>query len=332
MRRTIIATLVAVVAFALASAWIGAHAQHASPAVPTPAVHAVTDVRHQVIEGLLSGGRSSVWRLLAKPPRWAGARPGRSSRASAQVRLAPLPRGVRPVPKAPPPRLVTAPRHLPVPILTYHALGTPPAGEPYPSLFVTVAAFAAQMRYLEAQHYTAVTLRRVVAFWHGHGTLPARPVVLTFDDGYRSDWRVAMPILQRLGWPGVLDLCLRNVRDRSLGPRLVTALVRRGWEVADHSLTHPDMTTLDAALLRRETTVSRRILQRMTGQRVAFFCYPAGRFDARVVAALKRAGFRGATTELPGPARASQGAYALHRIRVPYGMSMTDFAAALGGR
>ncbi|HMK92368.1 MAG TPA: polysaccharide deacetylase family protein [Thermoleophilia bacterium] len=319
-------------AFALASAWIGAHAQHAMTAVTTPAPElGVTNVGHQVLEGLFSGGESPPpWRPLAKLPLWAGARAGRVSRAGGAVRLAPLPRGVRSMPAAPPPHLISSPRDLAVPILMYHALGTPPAGEPYPSLFVTVADFVAQMRYLAANHYTAVTLGRVVAFWHGHANLPARPVVLSFDDGYRSDWRVAMPILQRLGWPGVLDLCLNNVRDRSLGPRLVTALVRRGWEVDDHSLTHPDMTALDASQLRRETAVSRRDLQRLTGQRVAFFCYPAGRFDARVVAALKRAGFRGATTELPGLARPGDSAFALHRVRVPYGMPMTDFAAALG--
>ena len=335
MRRPIIVTLVAMAAFGLASAWIGAHAQHAMTAVRTPAGEPAQRpgyVGRQVLEGLLSGGQSPApWRPLTKLPRWAGARAGRVSHEGGAVKLARLPRGVRSVHAAPPPHLISSPRDLPVPILMYHALGTPPAGEPYPSLFVTLAAFAAQMRYLEAHHYTAVTLARVVAFWHGRARLPARPVVLTFDDGYRSDWRVAMPVLQRLGWPGVLDLCLDNVRDHSLGPRLVTALVRRGWEIDDHSLTHPDMTTLDATRLRRETVVSRRTLQRLTGQRVAFFCYPAGRFDARVVSALKRAGFRGATTELPGLARLGEGAYTLHRVRVAYAMSMTAFAAALGG-
>ncbi len=164
---------------------------------------------------------------------------------------------------------------MPVPILMYHLIGNPPAGEPYPDLFVSLSDFVAQMRYLEAHGYTAVTLTRLVAFWHGIGRLPARPVVLTFDDGYRSDWLVAAPILQRIGWPGVLDLCMNAVGPhRDLPVALVHGLVRTGWEIDDHTLTHPDLTTLDAAGLHREIVVSRAVLRALTGQRVSFFAIP----------------------------------------------------------
>jgi len=240
-----------------------------------------------------------------------------------------LPKGVGHFSRAPTPALLASPRDRPVPILMYHVLGSPTAGDPYPELFVSAADFAAQMRYLVAQHYTAVRLDQVVDFWHGRGRLPARPVVLTFDDGYRSDWAVAAPILERIGWPGVLNLCLNSVKNGDLSPRLVTALVRAGWEIDDHSLTHPDMTTLDAAALRRETVVSRRLLQRISGQRVSFFSYPAGRYDDQVIAALKAAGFKAATTEGPGLARPRGDRFTLPRVRVASGMSLSDFAKAL---
>ncbi|HUK76657.1 MAG TPA: polysaccharide deacetylase family protein, partial [Thermoleophilia bacterium] len=225
---------------------------------------------------------------------------------------------------------VGGPRGRPVPILMYHLLGDPPAGEPYPDLFVSRHDFATQMRYLADHGYTAVTLRRVVAFWHGTAMLPVKPVVVSFDDGYRSDWRVAAPVLQRLGWPGVLNLCLNAVGPhRDLPASLVRGLARRGWEIDDHTLTHPDLTTLDAAGLHREIVVSRAILQRMTGQRVSFFCYPSGAYDATVIRAVRAAGFAGATTTNEGLATRTD-LFTLPRIRVHRDMPLADFGQALG--
>jgi peptidoglycan/xylan/chitin deacetylase (PgdA/CDA1 family) len=242
-----------------------------------------------------------------------------------------LPRGVGDFSRAPVSRTVGGPSSRPVPILEYHVIGAPPPGAPYPDLFVSLADFAAQMRYLEANGYAAVTLRQVYGFWHGHGRLPAKPVVLSFDDGYRQDWTNVAPILQRIGWPGVLNLCMNAVgphRDLPVG--LVHGLARAGWEIDDHTLTHPDLTTLDAAGLHSEIVVSRAVIQRLSGQPVSFFCYPAGRYDARVIAVVRAAGFLGATTEIQGAAT-PQSMFTLARLRVPGGESLAAFAATLAG-
>ncbi len=185
------------------------------------------------------------------------------------------------------------------------------------------------MRYLKAHGFAAVTLTQLVAFWHGKGRLPAKPVVLSFDDGYRSDWRAAAPILQRIGWPGVLDLCMNAVkRHGDLPAPLVRALVRAGWEVDDHTLTHDDLTTLDAAGLHREIVVSRAVLRALTGEPVSFFCYPSGAYDAKVIATVKAAGFKGATTTNEGLATPTD-LFTLARVRVHRGVSLADFATAL---
>ena len=105
-------------------------------------------------------------------------------------------------------------------------------------------------------------------------------------------------------------------------------LVRAGWEIDDHTLTHPDLTTLDAAGLHREIFVSRAIIQRLTGQRVSFFCYPSGAYDATVVSAVRQAGFLGATTTNEGLATRTE-PYTLPRVRVHRAMSLADFAKAL---
>jgi hypothetical protein len=71
----------------------------------------------------------------------------------------------------------------PVPILEYHVLGSAPAGAPYPELYVSRPDFHQQMDWLDGHGYQAVTLEEVEDAWYDGGTLPAKPVVVSFDDG-----------------------------------------------------------------------------------------------------------------------------------------------------
>jgi peptidoglycan/xylan/chitin deacetylase (PgdA/CDA1 family) len=85
-----------------------------------------------------------------------------------------------------------------------------------------------------------------------------------------------------------------------LYPSNVDAMIDAGWELAAHTIHHLDLTELGSAQLREEVAGSRAILRREYGVPVRNFCYPAGRFDPTVVAAVKAAGYVGATTEIPG--------------------------------
>ncbi len=218
----------------------------------------------------------------------------------------------------------------PVPILMYHAIGNPPAGAPYPELFVSDASFRAQMAALARAGYQPVTLGHAWAAWHGRAPLPRNPVVLTFDDGYRGDYSVAMPALHRRGWPAVLNLLVANLHRRGWGIKtwMVRRMIADGWEVDSHTLTHPDLTTLPPARLWSEVHGARVALRRLFHVPVDFFCYPAGAFDAQVEAAVRRAGYLAAATELPGPAEPWQGD-ALHRIRVDGGESAAEVLRSL---
>ena len=118
------------------------------------------------------------------------------------------------------------------------------------------------------------------------------------------------------GWPGVLNLTVKNLRVRGgLSERQVRRLIAAGWELDAHTITHPDLTGLDDRQLAREVAGSRRALRHRFGVPVDFLCYPSGRYDARVIAAVRRAGFLGATTTRDGLARPGE-PYALRRVRV----------------
>jgi peptidoglycan/xylan/chitin deacetylase (PgdA/CDA1 family) len=225
--------------------------------------------------------------------------------------------------------LQTKPDRRAVPILMYHVVADPPASAPFPDLYVPRDELHAQVAWLARAGYEAVTLGRVFDAWHGRATLPARPVVLSFDDGYRSHVTAALPILAARSWPGVLNLDLSNVAPSwGVGVRGVRKLVAAGWEVGAHSLTHPDLTSLSGPALTREVSGSRREIRRRFGVLPRFFCYPAGRYDADAIAAVEAAGFDGATTTelgLAGPATP----FTLARVRVSRGDGARGLARKL---
>lgn len=215
----------------------------------------------------------------------------------------------------------------PVPILEYHVLGAPPADAPYPELYVSRPDFHRQMNWLEAHGYQAVTLEQVQAAWYDSGTLPPKPVVISFDDGYRPQFTFALPELRRHGWAGVLNL---KAEGSDLYESNVRAMLAAGWELASHTIDHSDLTTLDAAALRREVAGSRQLLRRQYGVPVANFCYPAGQFDATVIAAVEAAGYAGATTEIPGDAD-REAPYELARYEILGSSGVDGLAADLAG-
>lgn len=214
------------------------------------------------------------------------------------------------------------PHRGPVPILEYHAIQPPVPGSAYPDLFVPQADFQAQMSWLHSHGYEAVTEKQVEDAWAGEGELPPKPIVVSFDDGYRSQYVAAFLVLQQYHWPGVINL-IAGPQGDDLPTDDVKRMLAAGWELASHTVNHLDVSTLDSSQLATEIAGSKRDLERRFGVKVENFCYPAGHYDQAAIAELRRAGYRGATTELPGLADREN----------PYTLARVDIAGSdgLGG-
>lgn len=211
-----------------------------------------------------------------------------------------------------------------VPVLMYHVINPPIPTAPYPGLYVPKAQFAAQMRALKAAGYHAVTMDQLQAYWTRGVPLPAgKPVVLTFDNGYASQYTNALPVLRRLGWPGVENIQLTGLppAQGGLSEGQVRSLIRAGWELDTQGMSHADLITLGPAALRYQIATARRLLRRRFRVPVDWFAYPSGHYNPTVVAALKAAGFVGSETVVPGWASPGEDRFRLPRLRVLGGTS-----------
>jgi peptidoglycan/xylan/chitin deacetylase (PgdA/CDA1 family) len=221
-----------------------------------------------------------------------------------------------------------------VPILMYHVINPPPAGAPFPGLYVEPSEFAAQMQALANAGYHAITQDQMWAYWkRGVMALPARqkPIVVSFDNGYQSQYSNALPVLRRLGWVGEENIQLTGLppSQGGLSQAQVKGLVAAGWELDTQGISHADLIALNATQLAEQVAGSRKTIQQRYGVPVNWFCYPSGHYDATVIAAVKSAGYTGSTTVVPGWAAPESDPYRLPRLRVLGGTSPASLLSEL---
>jgi peptidoglycan/xylan/chitin deacetylase (PgdA/CDA1 family) len=228
-----------------------------------------------------------------------------------------------------------------VAILMYHVIDVPQPATPNQNLWVDPSEFQAEVTWLAGRGYQAVTLQEWWDAWHGGPPLPARPVIISLDDGFRGWYTNAFPILQAAGFIGSMQLALSHLgRLQSapagglspyawkIQPYMVRAMVAAGWELDSHSLTHPMLSMVPPAQLHAEVYDSRTALRARFGVPVNFFCYPYGDYSAPVIDAVKGAGYLGAVSVDPGLASSAQNPYVLRRIGVDRGEGVAGIRAA----
>jgi peptidoglycan/xylan/chitin deacetylase (PgdA/CDA1 family) len=219
-----------------------------------------------------------------------------------------------------------------VPILMYHVINPPPAGAPFPGLYVEPSELAAQMQALANAGYHAVTQDQMWAYWKRGVPLPAgKPIVVSFDNGYQSQYSNALPVLRRLGWVGDENIQLTGLppSQGGLSQAQVKGLIAAGWELDTQGISHADLIALNATQLAAQVAGSRKTIQQRYGVPVNWFCYPSGHYNATVIAAVKSAGYTGSTTVVPGWAGPAGDPYRLPRLRVLGGTSPESLLSEL---
>lgn len=212
-----------------------------------------------------------------------------------------------------------------VPVLAYHAVADDPP-EPIRRWSVTPARLREHLDALRGLGAEGLTVTELLACYRGERPLPARPVLLTFDDGYEDFLLDALPALTAAGFPATLYVSTGLVRDerpvlhtlpgRMLSWEQLGTVAAAGVEIGAHSHTHRELDTLSRAEAAWEVTHSRSRLQDELGRPVRTFAYPYGYSNAHVRAAVRDAGYDAACGVRNAYSHASEDLLALSRILV----------------
>ncbi|MDI3257714.1 MAG: polysaccharide deacetylase family protein [Kyrpidia sp.] len=216
-----------------------------------------------------------------------------------------------------------------VPILMYHSISHNPAN----SLCTDPGDFAREMDWLAAEGYTPVTLADLLKAWAGRETLPAKSVVITFDDGYKDNILAAYPVLKQRGFRATIFVITHYVDKPNYVSWEDLAMAENTgvFDVESHTVDHLDLTALPPGQLTRELRDSKADIEARLHKTVYALCYPSGRFNPAVERAAEQAGYLLAVTTRPGAASPDQGRYSLHRVRISGGESLLAFESQLDG-
>ena len=220
-----------------------------------------------------------------------------------------------------------------LPILMYHHVDDLPRTVYDPhrrDLTVSVAGFRRQLEFLENGRVQTVGLGDLAAHFSGRDPLPERAALLTFDDGYEDNYRLAYPLLRQYGMTATFFIVANLVEQ----PGYVTweqlrEMQRNGMSIESHSLDHVDLAIQPQAELRRQLNESRRLLQLNLLRGVRFLAYPSGKYSPLVVAEARAAGYEAAVTVNYGLQQRSATPFELNRVRVKGADTLESLAAKL---
>ena len=224
-----------------------------------------------------------------------------------------------------------------VPILMYHQV-LPKSPPGFAKYTITESGFAAQMRWLSLTGHTPIDLDRLLDSRVDGGALPPRPVVITFDDGFRGCYESAVPILQTFGFTATFYLVAGLMGDGSRWLRqergvefpLMTwgearALRGMGFTCAAHSMTHPRLAELPELACREELARSRDLLEQELGCPVDHLAYPYGSFGEQTKQVAAEVGYRSAVSVRIGLSPANDDVLALHRVPISGTEGLLDY-------
>ena len=229
-----------------------------------------------------------------------------------------------------------------VPVLMYHEITVSPVLTGH--LSVRPEEFALQLGYLRGGGFSSLHAGELARLMNGGGRgLPARPVVLTFDDGFADFYDTALPMLQRYGFTATLYVTTGWVADRdrpggtgsgaASAPRTgmlswsqVEAAAAAGIEIGAHTECHPQLDQLSPSALRRELAGSRSLLEDRLGTPVTGLSYPFGYSNRRVREAAAAVGYEYACAVANRLACTSDDMFALPRLTIGRATRLPGFA------
>lgn len=172
---------------------------------------------------------------------------------------------------------------------------------------VSPIKFEQQLNIINSLGFEPITFKDIEI----GGNLPAKPIIITFDDGYESVYDIALPILEKFGYKAVVYIITDFIGKHStweavsfqqkymhLSLSQIRILQKKGYEIASHGKSHKYLPIMSNKEVYSELTDSKMYLEEQIGERIISFCYPYGRSCKRVREIVGQTGYKFATQNL----------------------------------
>ena len=198
-------------------------------------------------------------------------------------------------------------------VLNYHKVA-----DEHMSLSVTLDDFRQHMAWLKEYGYTSITPDELYAFVTEGAELPEKPVLITFDDGYKDNYTNAYPIMKEYGFKGTIFIVTSFIGkyDNYLTWEQAKELLDNGFSIESHTYTHRSMTETSDEEISQELSKSREEIQEKLGIEADFMAYPTGTYNLHIAELVKSAGYKGAFTIKYDNVSRDSNVYALERVPI----------------
>lgn len=210
-----------------------------------------------------------------------------------------------------------------IPVLMYHSIDFEKGNE----LRIPKDKFRLQMKYLKDNGFTTLTLNELYSYIVFDTNLPAKPIILTLDDGYVDNYTNALPVLKEFNFKATVFMITSCIdSDKSyLTSNQLQEMDKAGMDIESHTVSHPELNKLSYNDQLVELKNSKTTLEKILNREVPYLAYPYGKSNDDTLKIIKDLGYKMAFSTIIGDASKADGLYKLHRLYVSNNDSMDRF-------
>lgn len=216
-----------------------------------------------------------------------------------------------------------------VPVLMYHSI----AYEKNNDLRIPKEKLRQEMQIIKDNGFTPITLDQLYNHFTKETAIPSKPIVITFDDGYRDNYLNALPVLKEFGFKATVFVitCQIDSGTDFMTSAQLKEMNANGIDVECHTVTHPHLAQLDYDKQATELKDSKSKLEALLNKKINYIAYPYGSYNDNTVKITESLGYKMAFTTNEGQANKDQGILTLDRIYVSNSNSLDYFKKQITG-
>lgn len=218
-------------------------------------------------------------------------------------------------------------------ILMYHSISEHVGNEKHNKWRVKPNDFEKQMHWFYKNNWKSFTISELVKL----NEIPEKSFVITFDDGYEDNYLNAFPILKKYDFKATIYLVPNqktnhweekntSVLSNLLNEKQILEMQNSGLiEFGSHTLSHVNLSTINDEQLLNELKKSKEEVEKIINKECEAFAYPYGKFDDKIVNAVKKTGYKNATVVKRGLFEQNDNVFTIKRVGILGTESFVDF-------